>query len=106
MAAFDFAVLLRPARSNVVVLDASAFDRKLECQRELRPVVRLNPADREWHRVQDLLEKRPTAPLVQRPTEAQHAVARAVIDGRVLKPALPCDAHELDVDLHTVTRSL
>jgi hypothetical protein len=58
MAAFDFAVLLRPSRSDIAHARAELLARQRQHQRELGAVVDLDLANLERKRRGDLAEKR------------------------------------------------
>src|ERR1044071_6575610 len=100
MAPLDFAVLLRPPGPNVPVPDPRGFDPQHEGEGELLPVVTLQLFDGEREGPPQLREKGQTRAGVQSPVEPQHAEARTVVQGGVLKDPAPRDRYVLHVDLN------
>src|SRR5262245_36581917 len=85
------------------MLDPGRFHGELEGQGELVAIVRLWPPDRERARGTELAEERDAVPVIHPAVEAQHAVARAVIERRVLEHALTSNLDELHVHLDAVS---
>src|SRR5712691_9822020 len=85
MAPLDFAVLLRPSGANVSVADPGGFDPQHEGEGEFLPVVTLQPFDGEWEGPLELSEECEARSVMQPSVKPQHAEARTVIQGGVLK---------------------
>jgi len=79
--------------------DPSGFDPQHKGEGEFLPVVTLQPLDREGEGPMDLREEREARAVMQPPVEPQHAEARIVVQGGVLKRPAACDLHVLHLDL-------
>ena len=100
MAPLDLAVLLRAPGPDVPVPDPGSFDAQYEGERELLPVVALQPLDGKREGLPELGEERQARAVMKPPVEAQHPEAGIVVQGGVLKGPAARDLHELHIDLN------
>jgi hypothetical protein len=87
--AFDLAVLLRPARSDVAMANTSRLYGQRERQWELGAVVTLQLADPKGEPSLHVTEEMQAGVLILPRVQAQDAQAGAVIQRGVLKDGVP-----------------
>src|SRR6266850_1499285 len=102
VAAFDLAVLLGATGFDVAVANTCLLDGQREGQREFGTVVALQAAHRERHRAAEFRKEVEARALVQLSIEAEHAEARAIVQGSGLISLLAVDLDDLDVHLDGV----
>ena len=89
------------ARTRIEQLaDPGSFDAQYEGERELLPVVALQPLDGKREGLPELGEERQARAVMKPPVEAQHPEAGIVVQGGVLKGPAARDLHELHIDLN------
>jgi len=101
--AFDLSILFRPTRFDVPQANPGFLYGEREGEGELGAVVDLDFANGERQGVSHRGQEVETGAVILARVEPQDTIARAVIDGGVLKTFLAGDLHFLDIDLHTVT---
>ncbi len=102
MTPLHLAVLLGAAGLDIAGADTRGLHRQRERQGELAVIVHLEFPNWKGQGALDGIKKVETAPLVFPRIQPQDAVARAVIDGRVLIPCVAGDRDVFDIDLDTV----
>lgn len=98
MTAFNIPVLFGSARFDIPQADPGF----LHGEWEFAAVVDLDFPDEEGQSLSHRGQEIDTGAMVLARIEPQDAIARAVIQGRVLKTFLASDAYFLDIDLHTI----
>ena len=103
MTPFHFPVLFRASRGNVAEADASLLHRQGKGKREFCAIINLNFANGKREHLPNRGQKLKTGAMILAGIEAQDAIPRAVIEGRILKTFLPRHFHFFNINLHTIT---
>ncbi len=106
MTPFHLPVLFGPARFDVPKTDTGFLHGQSKGKGEFGPIVDLNLANGKREGVSHRSQEVETGAVILARIQAQDAIARAVIQGRVLKTFLAGDFHFLDINLHTVAQLL
>jgi hypothetical protein len=104
MTAFDLPILFRPTWFDVPQADPGFLYGESKGEREFGAIVDLDFPNGEGQRLSYRGQEVETSAVILARVEPQDAIARAVIQRRVLKTFLASDFHLLHIDLHTVTR--
>jgi len=91
------------AGAECIGVGSGGLDPEHEGKRELLAMVALHSLDGERKGPPELSQERETRAVMQTSVQAQHAVARAVVQGGVLKRPAARDPHVLHVDLHRLS---